>query len=292
MTKKIGFIGMGIMGNPMAANLLKSGADLMVFNRTLEKTNPLKKIGAKVAASPSELAGWADVIILMVTGPEAINSIVNGPGGILEAENEGKTLINMSTVSPEYSKLLSALMEKNGIFFIDAPVSGSKKPAEEGTLVVLAGGDKELVDRFEPLLLKMSKKVVYCGEAGKGSGMKMVVNLLLGIMMEGLCEAINLGRRTGLSMESMLDTLLSGPLGCGLFSLKTGMLESGDYSPQFPLKHMTKDIRFVLQTADNVGAAVPAVNAVFQVYRQAVGHQMGDLDFAAVKKILEVMSDR
>jgi 3-hydroxyisobutyrate dehydrogenase-like beta-hydroxyacid dehydrogenase len=198
----------------------------------------------------------------------------------------------MSTVSPSYSQRVSELLKKHHIFFIEAPVSGSKKPAEDASLVILAGGDQKQVDRFEPLLLKMGKKVIYCGDVGQGSCMKMVVNLLLGIMMEGLCEAINFGQKCGLSMKHMQDALLSGPMGCGLFQLKSGMLESNEYPAQFPLKHMTKDIRFAIQTADHAGAAAPVGHAVFQLFRQGVGHDLGDLDVAAIKKVLEAVSDQ
>jgi 3-hydroxyisobutyrate dehydrogenase-like beta-hydroxyacid dehydrogenase len=292
MTHKVAFIGMGIMGQPMAKNVLARGHEVMVFNRHVEKTLPLAEFGAKVARTPVEAAQWADVIILMLTGPEAIDAVVFEENGLLTGRVEGKTLINMSTVSPAYTRQIKNALEPHGVVFLDAPVSGSKKPAEDGSLVILASGPREAVVEMEPLLLTMGKKVVYCGDAGQGSAMKMVINLLLGIMMEGLCEAVNLGQRLGLGTETILDTVLSGPLGCGLFNLKAGMLKSGTFPTQFPFKHMTKDIRFVLQTADNAGAAVPAGHALFQVFRQGLGQDLGDLDFAAVKEVLETMSDR
>ncbi|NOX21048.1 MAG: NAD(P)-dependent oxidoreductase [Nitrospirae bacterium] len=292
MSHKVGFIGMGIMGQPMSRNILKAGYEVMVYNRTREKTLPLKEAGALVAETPAEVASWADVIILMLTGPEAIDAVLEGDRGLLSANPSGKVIVNMSTVSPSYSVQLNERLVQKGITLLDAPVSGSKKPAEEATLIILASGPEQAVRQLEPLLLTMGKKVVYCGEAGKGSSMKMMINLLLGIMMEALAEAINFGLKAGLSVDAMLDVVLSGPLSCGLFNLKTEMMKTDEFPPQFPLKHMLKDLRFVLQTADEKGASVPTGHTVFQLYRQAAGHGLSEMDFAAVKRVISEMSDQ
>jgi 3-hydroxyisobutyrate dehydrogenase-like beta-hydroxyacid dehydrogenase len=291
MTMKIAFVGLGIMGQPMAKNVVKKGYPLSVYNRTAEKMLPLKEAGAVPAASPKEAAKGADVVILMLTGPEAVDQILNGPQGVLAGLDEGKIIINMSTVPPSYSRHLSERLKSHSIVAVDAPVYGSKKPAEEGALVILAGGPQARVKEVEPLLLSMGRKVVYCGEAGQGSSMKMVANLLLGIMAAGLAEAVNLGQRCGLSTEIILETMLSGPTQCPLFEFKKPMLINDDYGAQFPLKHMAKDVRFILQTADETGAAVPVGHVVFQLYRAAMGRDLSDKDFAAVKKVLESMSD-
>jgi 3-hydroxyisobutyrate dehydrogenase-like beta-hydroxyacid dehydrogenase len=290
MPQKIGFIGMGIMGQRMAANILKAGHELMVYNRTREKTEPIADAGGLVASTPGELSTWADILIFMLTGPEAIDGVLYGEKGILETDPAAKIFINMSTVSPSYTRSLGNCLKPNGNIFIDAPVSGSKKPAADGTLIILAGGPLEKVKALEPLFLSMGQKVIYCGEAGQGSAMKMTINLLLAVMMEGLCESLNLARQCSLDPGLVLDSVLSGPLGCGLFNLKSDMLKQDDYPAQFPLKHMAKDLRFVLQTADETGAAVPAAHAVFQLYRQGISLGNGDLDFAAVKRSLETLS--
>jgi 3-hydroxyisobutyrate dehydrogenase-like beta-hydroxyacid dehydrogenase len=291
MTEKIGFIGIGIMGQPMAANILKAGYELMVYNRTQKKNQPLTDAGALVASTPAELTAWADVIILMLTGPEAIDAIFYGENGILSATPSSKIIINMSTVSPAYTRTLRKCLEPFNIVFIDAPVGGSKKPAIDGSLIIFAGGPEDAVNNIEPLLLSMGQKIIYCGEAGQGSAMKLTVNLLLAIMIEGLCESLNLAKHLKLDTNMVLDSILASHLGCGLFNLKSDMLKQNDFPVQFPLKHMTKDLRFVLQTADEAGAAVPAGHAVFQLYRKGVGLGNGDLDFAAVKKTLEALSD-
>ena len=292
MAQKIGFIGLGIMGQSMAANILKAGYELMAYNRTREKARPIAEMGGLVASTPAELTAWADVIILMLTGPEAIDAVIYGENGIFTASPADKIIVNMSTVSPSYARNLKKCFEPGRTVFIDAPVSGSKKPAVDGTLIVLAGGPEESVSILEPLFLSMGRKVVYCGEAGQGSAMKMTVNLLLAVMMEGLCESLNLARQLNLDTALVLDSILAGPLGCGLFNLKQDMLKQDTYPVQFPLKHMAKDLRYVLQTADEAGAAVPGAHAAFQLYRQGVGMGNGDLDFAAVKNTLAALNDK
>ena len=291
MTMKVGFVGLGLMGQPMAKNVAKKGFSLSVFNRTPEKALPLKEAGASLAASPKEAAKGAEVVVLMLTGPEAVDQVLDGPQGVLAGLESGKTIVNMSTVPPSYSRRLFEKLKSRSIVVLDAPVYGSKKPAEEGALVILAGGPQSKVKEMEPLLLSMGKKVVYCGETGQGSSMKMVVNLLLGIMATGLAEAVNLGQKCGLSTETVLETMLSGPTQCPLFEFKKPMLISDNYGAQFALKHMAKDLRFILQTADETGAAVPAGHVVFQLYRAAMGRGLSEKDYAAVKKVIEAMSD-
>ena len=291
MTLNVGFIGLGIMGQPMAQNVVKGGYNVTVYNRSNEKTKPLSKAGATVASTPKALAEAADVIILMLAGPEAIDAVLEGPEGLMAGMKTGQTLVNMSTVSPQYSKQLADKLTAKSAVAVDAPVSGSRKPAEEGALVILAGGPKDKVTKLEPLFMCMGKKVVYCGDAGQGSSMKMAVNLLLGIMAAGICEAVNLGQKCGLDTATMLETMLAGPMGCALFEFKKPMLIDDSFSAQFPLKHMTKDIRFALQTADENGAMAPIGHTVFQLYRQSMGQGLADMDFAAVKKVFERISD-
>ncbi len=288
--ERIGFIGLGIMGRPMAKNILRGGYQVTVYNRTPEKAEILKAEGAGVSPSPKALAEASDVIIIMVTGPEAIDEILHRAEGLLEADLTGKTIINMSTVGPSYTMTLHERVSQKGATLIDAPVSGSKKPAEEGTLVILASGPEDRVKALEGLFLRMGKKVVYCGEVPMGSRMKLAINLLLGAMMASLSEALNFAEKMGLRRELFLETVLSGPLGCGLYTIKRDMLLKGEYPAQFPLKHMLKDLRFALHEADSSGAAVPLGHSIFQLFRQAFGRGLGDEDFAAVKKVLEAIS--
>jgi 3-hydroxyisobutyrate dehydrogenase-like beta-hydroxyacid dehydrogenase len=291
MALKVGFIGLGIMGQPMAQNVVKGGFHLTVYNRSSEKAKLLAEAGASVASTPKAAADGTDVMILMLADPEAIDAVLEGPDGVMAGMKKDLIVVNMSTVSPSYSKQLADRLATKSVIAIDAPVSGSRKPAEEGALVILAGGPVDKVDELQPLFMTMGKKVVYCGEAGQGSSMKMAVNLLLGIMAAGICEAVNLGQKCGLDTTTMLETMLAGPMGCALFEFKKPMLIEDSFPTQFPLKHMAKDIRFALQTADENGALTPIGHTVFQLYRQSMGHGLGDMDFAAVKKVIERMSD-
>lgn len=289
MRKRVAFIGQGIMGAPMSARLIQAGNRVTVYNRTRERTDAAVALGARAAETAREAAAEAEVVVLMVTGPQAIDALLEGPEGILAGLEAGVPLVQMSTVSPVYTDRLAARLAERGVPFVDAPVSGSKKPAEDGTLVILAAGDEALVQSLEPLLLRMGKKVVYCGAAGQGTRMKMTVNALLGIMMAGLCEALDFGARCGLTREAMEKTIAAGPLSCGLYAMKTGMLARRDYPPQFPFKHMAKDLRFLLETADEVGAAAPLARSLFPLYLQGLDRRLGDRDFAAIAEVLAEM---
>jgi 3-hydroxyisobutyrate dehydrogenase-like beta-hydroxyacid dehydrogenase len=292
MKQKIGFLGLGIMGTPMAANLLKAGYPIMVYNRTPEKADPLVNRGAGLASSPQVLAKAADVVIAMVTGPEAINDLLWGPEGAGGAFNHSKVFINMSSVAPAYTRQLAQELEPSGVIFIDAPVSGTKKPAEDGTLLILASGPQGKVEELEPLLLAMGKKMIYCGVAGQGSMMKMFINLLLGMMMEGFAEVLNFGRLGGLSLEAMVDTVYSGPLNCAMFQMKASNLENNTYPTAFPLKHMTKDAKFVVDTAFEMGAPVPVGQVLLHLYRAGVAQGWGDEDISAIARVLEHLSPK
>jgi len=286
MSRPIGFIGLGIMGKPMALNLLAKGFSLAVYNRTAEKAREFEEKGAKVASTPREVAATAETVILMLSDPSAIDAVVEGADGLFASMAQGSILVNMSSVSPAYSRDLAGRAAKRGITLVDAPVSGSKKPAEDGTLVILASGPEEAVTSLEPVFLAMGKKVVYCGEAGMGSAMKMAVNLLLGVMMAGLAEATNFAERQGIETIRFLDTILAGPLSCGLFQLKAEMFKEDLYPTQFPLKHMFKDLRFIMETAESVGAPLSTGGAVKTLYEKATEQGLGEEDFAAVKKLL------
>jgi 3-hydroxyisobutyrate dehydrogenase-like beta-hydroxyacid dehydrogenase len=292
MKAKVGFLGLGIMGSPMAANILRAGYPLMVYNRTPDKSQAFAQQGAGVASNPRHLAQATEVVVAMVTGPEALQDLLWGPEGAASALNEKKVFINMSSVSPHFTRDLAEKLAPTGVTFIDAPVSGTKKPAEEGTLLILAGGAANRVKDLEPLLLTMGKKVIYCGPAGQGSMMKMFVNLLLGVMMEGFAEALNFGERGGLDLEAMLDTVFSGPLNCGMYQVKAQMFRERDFPVSFPLKHMTKDFKFIVDTAFETGAPAPAAHLLLHLYRLGVSQNLGDQDFAAIARVLGEMGVR
>jgi 3-hydroxyisobutyrate dehydrogenase-like beta-hydroxyacid dehydrogenase len=283
-------MGLGIMGQAMAANILKAGYPLTVFNRTATRAAALARQGAAVAPTPKALAQAAEVSIAMVTGPEALYNLLWGPEGAAEALEPGKVLINMSSVSPSFTKEMAVQVAASGAVFIDAPVSGTKKPAEEGALVILAGGKEEKIRKLEPLLLTMGKKVIYCGRVGQGSMMKMFINLLLGVMMEGFAEALNFGRLGGLDFDAMLETVASGAMNSPMFQVKAANLKARHYPPAFPLKHLAKDCKFVVDTAFELGAPVPVGQTLLHLYRSGWAQGWGDEDISAIARVLEDLS--
>jgi len=283
-------MGLGIMGSAMAANIHQAGYPLTVYNRTPAKAEPWARQGVGVAASPNALAQDSDIIILMVTGPEAIDQLLWGEGGAAPALNNGKTLINMSSVSPRYTRELHRRLASTGVTFIDSPVSGTKQPAEQGTLIILAGGPADKIEELKPLWLTMGKKVIYCGEVGQGSMMKMFINLLIGVMMEGFAEIINFGRLGGLSLAAMLDTVFSGAMDSPMFHAKAPNLEKREYPVAFPLKHLTKDLKFVVDTAYELNAPVPAAHTLLHLFEAGVAQGWGDEDISAIARVLERLS--
>ncbi|MFO7817174.1 MAG: NAD(P)-dependent oxidoreductase [Thermodesulfobacteriota bacterium] len=286
MTKRISFLGMGIMGRAMAPHILEAGYEITVYNRNLEKTREIASKGAHVAATAEDAAGFGDVIICMVTGPEALEGIIFGEHGLSCADLQGKIIVNMSSVAPAYNLQLASRLKDSGAVFVEAPVSGSKKPAEEGKLVILAGGEDKVLEELEPLFLTMGKKVIRCGSVGQGAMMKMAINILLGTFIEGLAEMLNFGEKGGLSRDKLLDVVLAGPLSCDLFRMKEEMLRNEEYPVQFPLKHMAKDLKFAVDTAFENGSSMPTAHTIMQFYRRAVELGFGDDDFSAVGEAL------
>jgi 3-hydroxyisobutyrate dehydrogenase-like beta-hydroxyacid dehydrogenase len=289
MKPKVGFMGLGIMGTAMAANVHRAGFPLMVYNRTAAKAEAWAPQGVGVASNPYSLAQATDILITMVTGPEALDHLLWGEGGAAAALNDKKTLINMSSISPRHTRDLLDRLAPTGVKFVDAPVSGTKKPAEDGTLLILAGGEKDQVAAVEPLLLTMGKKVIYCGGVGQGSMMKMTINHLLGLMMAGFSEVVHFGLEGGLELETIFDTILSGPLSSGLYQVKSDMVRNNDFPTQFPFKHMTKDIKFIVDTAFDTGAPVPLAHILLHLYRLGISHDLGDQDFAAIAQVFGKM---
>ena len=284
MTQRIGFLGLGIMGAAMSRNCLKRGFDVMVWNRTPGPAAALAADGAKVAATPAAAAAYGATTVVMLTGPEACEAVLFGPDGAAASLVPGKTLVNMSTIAPAYARQAAERVRATGADYVDAPVSGSKKPAEDATLVILAGGREATIAAVEPVLLAMGKKVARCGEAGMGSTMKITVNVLLGIMAAGLAETVRLGEGLGLTREALLDVVMAGPMANDLFRLKDPMFRADAYPAQFPAKHMAKDLRFAVEAAGAAALSAPLLAVLEPLYRTLVDTGLGDADFAAVIK--------
>jgi len=280
---RIGFIGLGIMGRTIAANLVKAGFQVSVYNRTREKTMEFADMGCQVAATPGALAKMSDTIITMVSDPAAMQAVMDGPDGFFPAFSEGKALINMSTLSPDYTSSLAAKCLAAGITFLDCPVSGSKSAAENAQLVILAGGEKMTVGRFTPLLKAMGNAVVYAGPAPAGTALKLCINLIVAQLTTALAEAAALAEAQDLSPELIFETLKeNSALNCGYFSLKKKNILGKEYPPAFPLKHMLKDAGFMLAEAAKRGLELPVTAAVEKLMAKSYNSGYGDKDLTVV----------
>lgn len=284
--ERIGFIGLGAMGTPMAWNIHRGGYELAVWNRTASRASPFRDRGVEVADSPEALARHSDVVVVMVTGPRELLAVLEGESGALEGLGEGMTLINMSTVSREATERAAELVRATGARFVDAPVSGTVKPAENAQLVILAGGKDEDIDAVEPLLLTMGRQVVRCGRIGQGTHMKLVINLMLGGMMSLLAEGMAMGEAFGLNAERILEALDNGALAAPMFQAKGAAIRQGHYDKQFPVDLVFKDLNLVLEAAGRAEQPLHATAAVRELFSAAKAAGLGDEDLAAVYKVV------
>lgn len=283
---KIGFIGLGIMGSRMAANLVKAGYELKVYNRTKEKAKGLLDMGAEWADSAPEAAREVDVLFTMLENPKVVEKLATGKNGFLQAMNKHSIWIDSSTVNPSFSERMANVAKEYGIRFMDAPVSGSKLPAENAELLFLVGGEKEDLEKVRPLLKKMGKDAVHIGPAGKGSAMKIMINQLLGQSMLAFSESLNLGMAMGIEKKTAMDILLKTPVTAPILEVFRSRIENNDYEPNFPLKHLQKDLHLFTDTAYELGQPSPLTNTAKEVYGLAKHKNMADLDFSAVFKYL------
>lgn len=290
--EEIGFLGMGIMGKAMAMNLLRNGFKVTVWNRTLSKCDELKEHGASVGESPAAVVKKCKYTIGMLSDPPAALSVVFDKGGILEEISSGKGYIDMSTVDAETSSKISQAVIAKGGSFLEAPVSGSKKPAEDGQLVILAAGEKGLYEKIVPAFDVLGKKSFFLGEVGNGAKMKLVVNMIMGSMMNAFSEGLVLADKSGLSPKTLLDVLDLGAIANPMFKMKGPSMIENSYSPAFPLKHQQKDMRLALALGDENAVSMPVAAAANEAFKKARSTGLGDLDFSAVYEIFKVTRDR
>ncbi len=283
---KIGFIGLGIMGSRMAANLVKAGYDLKVYNRTKEKAGKLLEMGAEWAESAPEAAKEVDVLFTMLENPKVVEELATGMDGFLQAMDKNSIWIDSSTVNPSFSEKMAKVAKDYGIKFMDAPVSGSKLPAANAELLFLVGGEKEDLEKVRPLLKKMGKDAVHIGPVGKGSAMKIMINQLLGQSMLAFSESLNLGMAMGIDKKTAMDILLKTPVTAPILDVFRSRIENNDYEPNFPLKHLQKDLHLFTDTAYELGQPSPLTNTAKEVYGLAKHKNMADLDFSAIFKYL------
>ncbi len=279
---RLGWIGLGNMGTPMAMNLLKAGFELTVWNRNKEKENRLIEAGANSAKSPKELMVSCDVIFTMLSDDEAVNEIFHGEFGLLSGHNPGKLIIDMSTVSPHTSRALSESCNKQKIDFLEAPVSGSVKPAKDGTLIILVGGTAENYNKAKPFFDVLGKLSIHVGGAGVGSSAKLAINYLLGLNLQGLAETILFAENNGVSKADMLTIVNEGACGNAITKIKSESILTNSYPAAFALKHLVKDLRL----AKEAGLATPLIEPLFDTFQKAQNLGYGEEDVMAIIKVL------
>lgn len=284
---KIGFVGMGIMGQSMSLNLIKAGFGVTVWNRTKSKTAVLKNGGAKVADSLADLAESCDVIITMVNDTPDVEQVIFGTRGLAAGLSAGKIVIDMSTISPEATEDFAARLQKIGCEMLDAPVSGGDVGARNATLTIMVGGRQNVFETCKPLFQAIGKSIFYCGRPGNGQRTKMINQVLCGLHAVAMSEAFILAEKVGLDLTVMHQVVSSGAAGSWALSNYGPRVLNGDFAPGFKLKLQQKDLRIAVETTKKFGDDFKGVELAFQLYTEAVKKGLGDLGSHALVKLYQ-----
>jgi len=282
MKPPVGLIGLGLMGHPMGANLLKAGHELTVWNRTASRGDDLVAQGAKRAKTPREVAAASEVILTIVSDPPALESVLWGESGVFSGLRRGSVIIESSTVSPGLEKRAAAAAADLGAEFLEAPVTGGTWGAEKGELVFMVGGEASTLKRVEPVLGAMGKRWFHLGPVGAGQTVKLAMNLLLDVQVEAFAEALALVTRAGIPGQSLFEVMQSSMGRSGVLDLKGANMLKGEYKPSFPLRLMHKDLGLALDLANQLGVPLPAAAASREVLNAVKGAMTEDVDFSAL----------
>ena len=280
---RVAFLGLGIMGHGMASNLAKAGHEVTVWNRT-----PGKKVeGARSATTPRDAASNAEVVWMCVSDTDAVQSVLFGPDGVETVLTSGMILADSSTISPAATVEFAARVRGRGVSYVDAPMTGSKVAAQGGSLIFIVGGEEADIARLQPLFDAMGKKVFRMGETGKGQATKLAMNLQIAMIYEGFAEALTLATKLGVDAGKMIELIGATMVRSGVVDYKAPFILQRDFTPNFPLRLMHKDIRLTLEAARNARVKLPGLETVEEIYDMAMeeGHQ--DLDYAATITLLE-----
>jgi len=289
--KRIGFIGIGLMGQHMARRLLEGGYPLTVWNRTVEKANFLLVAGAGWADSPKAVAQASDVVITMVTDSKASEGVICGTKGVLEGAHPGLILVDMGSIAPEVSRSIATRARAGGVSMLDAPVTGNPKVASEGKLGIMVGGPKETFETCLPILEKMGIKIVYVGENGTGSTLKLINNLILGIAIEAVAEAFVLATKVGIDPQRVIEITSVGGARTGAMETRGPRMAKHEFTPHFSTNNMYKDLSSAMRLAEEVGVSLPAASISMEMLRAAKSQGKGDLDSCAVMTVLEALAN-
>lgn len=290
MNEKIGFIGLGIMGSGMAANVLKAGYDVIVWNRTPGRITPLARAGAAVAANPAAVAAGSEIVIICVSDTPDVEEVVLGPNGVIKGIRAGSLVIDCSTISPTVTKEIAARLKESGAHMLDAPVSGGSEGAAKGTLSIMVGGDAAQLARAMPVLQVMGKTITHVGDHGAGQMAKLVNQVLVVVTMQAVGEALMLAKAGGLDLERTLTAVGGGAAGSWMLNNRGPQVIKRDWRPGFTIDLQQKDLRLVLETADQLGIPLPSTALVFQYYRTLQQQGLGGEGNHALVKALEKLA--
>ncbi|MEU0054311.1 NAD(P)-dependent oxidoreductase [Streptomyces sp. NPDC006309] len=283
----VGFIGLGVMGRPMALRLASAGTDLVVWNRTQERAAQLRAAGAEVAADPGEVFARAETVLLMLADGAAVDEVLGRGTPALAGRVAGRTVVHMGTTSPEYSHALEAEIHAAGGRYVEAPVSGSRVPAEQGQLVALLAGEQDAVTAVRPLLAPMCRETFVCGPAPGALLMKLSVNLFLITQVTGLAEAFHFAERQGLDRGLFLEVLDAGPMASGVSRMKAPKLRERDFAVQAAALDVLKNNRLIAEAARTAGLASPLLDVCHSLFEETVAQGHGGADMVAVLRAIE-----
>ncbi|MCA1018806.1 MULTISPECIES: 2-hydroxy-3-oxopropionate reductase [Bacillus] len=290
MAKKIGFIGLGIMGKPMALNLLKAGHTVTVFDIHTEAVLALKEVGANAAASAAEAAYESDIIITMLPKGEHVEAVVAGEQGILAAAKPGTIIIDMSSISPVTSRALAALAKQHQIEFIDAPVSGGEPKAIDGTLAIMAGGEEEIFEQVKDVLYAMGTDVVLVGSNGSGTTAKLANQIIVNLNIAAMSEALILAAKSGIAIDKMYEAIRGGLAGSAVLDAKVPLILERNFEPGGRIDINLKDLTNVMETAHDIGVPLPLSSQLLEIFHALKADGKSGLDHGGIVQYYEKMA--
>ncbi|MYC62641.1 MAG: NAD(P)-dependent oxidoreductase [Caldilineaceae bacterium SB0661_bin_34] len=290
MAEKIGFIGLGIMGRGMAANLLAKGFDVTVWNRTARRADGLVEAGAARAESPAAVAQGCPIVITCVSDTPDVEAVVLGPGGVIEGVSSDSLVIDCSTISPQATLEIAKALEAKGASMLDAPISGGSEGAEKGTLSIMVGGRAEDFERARPCLEAMGTTITHVGTQGAGQTVKLVNQILVVGNCVAMCEALLFAQAGGVDLQKTFDAISQGAAGSWMFTNRAPQIIQRDWSPGFMVSLQQKDLRLVLAAADEMGVPIPVTAQIFNLYRTLEARGLHEEGNHALIKALEHLS--
>jgi 3-hydroxyisobutyrate dehydrogenase-like beta-hydroxyacid dehydrogenase len=284
---RLGVVGLGLMGSRMARNILRHGHELVVWNRTPDKARELAAEGARVAASPREVAEGSDVLVCCVSDPNAVGRVVFSEDGVRPAARPGFRYVECSTISSGLMRRIGEALEARGAEVLEAPVTGSKLGAEKGTLLFMTGGKREVHDELQPVLMSFGSKAIYCGALGQASVVKLVGNTLISFMVQGLAEGVTVARKAGVPLATVLEVVMASGFASPYYAFKGDAIARRDWDEHFSINLMHKDQTLMLEEAARHAVPMPGLAAIREVFQSARAQGWGGQDIVAVVKAIE-----